>query len=102
MSLSCSILLIFQSLVARDISFILLISVSNFCNQLNNIFTHSGNFNPYEKTSSVSNTMESLGFPSRGFLREASSSIIAAQLSLFSFKKFGDIHHCQLTQKDKN
>ena len=54
-----------------------------------------------KKTSSVSNPMELSGFSSCGFLREASSSVvIATQLPLFSFKQFGDIHHC-LTQKIK-
>ena len=75
MSISCSVPLICQSLAARDISFTLFISVFRFCKQLNKFFTHSGDFNPCEKTSSVSNPMESSGFSSRGFLREASFSV---------------------------
>ena len=75
MSLSCSVPLICQSLAARDNPFILFISVSRFCKQLNNIFIHSSDFNSCEKTSSVSNPMESSEFSSRGFLREAFSTI---------------------------
>ena len=88
MSLNCSVPLICESLAARDISFILFISVSKFCKQLNNILAHSGDFNSCEKTLSVSNPIESSRFSSRGFLKEVSSSVQLLLLnSLFFLSK---------------
>ena len=103
MSLGYSVPFICQSLAARYISFIIFIYVSRFCKQLNNIFTHSDDFNPCEKTPFVSNPLEMSDFFFLRFLERSFvfSWIIAAQFSLSSFKKFSDVLHCVANSKDK-